>query len=385
MEKQQKRRKRKSPAAERGRSLERQPLHQREAQLLKRMRTVGKLPVATIARIAERNKTQVYKALSGKLVFAKRGPKDKLQPKDVNRMVRVLKDMIRTARARWEITLAMLKRRAKIKADDKVVRKALLKKKIKFRRLRSKPVLTKDDIKARWEFAKEYRHKTEAWWRNHIQLFIDLKNFPVYTNAKSRDIAAMRQVRGAYRARGEGLDAAYVVLPKELRHNPGAKPCRIAAGVGGGRVRLWSEIGTTWTGKAAAEMYSGPLLSALKRGWPNKRSYRILEDNDPTGFKSKQGEAAKRKCKISVFKIPERSPDLSVCDYAIWNRVNRTMRRQEKKWARSKKETRSQYIKRLHDVAKALPKTFINDSIGSMVKRCNRLYKAKGGLFEEGR
>ena len=61
------------------------------------------------------------------------------------------------------------------------------------------------------------------------------------------------------------------------------------------------------------------------------------------------------------------------------------MRRQEKKWARSKKETRSQYIKRLHDVAKALPKTFINDSIGSMVKRCNRLYKAKGGLFEEGR
>ena len=78
MEKQQKRRKRKSPAAERGRSLERQPLHQREAQLLKRMRTVGKLPVATIARIAERNKTQVYKALSGKLVFAKRGPKDKL-------------------------------------------------------------------------------------------------------------------------------------------------------------------------------------------------------------------------------------------------------------------------------------------------------------------
>ena len=51
---------------------------------------------------------------------------------------------------------------------------------------------------------------------------------------------------------------------------------------------------------------------------------------------------------------------------------------------KSKRETRQEYVNRLRRVAKSLPASFINKSIGDMVRRCNRLYAAKGGHFEEG-
>ena len=90
--------------------------------------------------------------------------------------------------------MAMLKKRAKCTLDDKVVGKGLFSKKIRFRRLRSKPILTKEDVKARYKFAKKCRHKSKQWWITNMPgLFqerllkphchIDLKNSPVYTHA----------------------------------------------------------------------------------------------------------------------------------------------------------------------------------------------------------
>ena len=91
--------------------------------------------------------------LKGKAKFAKRGPEKKLQRKDVAHLVNTLRTIVRQACARYEITLAMLKERAKCTVGDKVVRKALRKKSISFRRMRSKPLLTKADRKARFDFA----------------------------------------------------------------------------------------------------------------------------------------------------------------------------------------------------------------------------------------
>ena len=95
--------------------------------------------------------------------FGKRGPKPELDKKAINHLVRTLRAMVQKAAARYEITLAMLKKRAKIVADDKVVRKALLTRKIIFRRLRSKPLLTRGDRISRFAFAKKYRGKTRQW------------------------------------------------------------------------------------------------------------------------------------------------------------------------------------------------------------------------------
>ena len=54
-------------------------------------------------------------------------------------------------------------------------------------------------------------------------------------------------------------------------------------------------------------MYKGPMAAALRAAKPRLRTYTVLEDNDPTGFKSTQGEAAKRKVHIKPFCIPKRS------------------------------------------------------------------------------
>ena len=60
----------------------------------------------------------------------------------------------------------------------------------------------------------------QTWWCAHVHLHLDLKNFPVYLTGKTRGYAAMREVRGAYRARGGGLGQGYTTVPKHLRNNP---------------------------------------------------------------------------------------------------------------------------------------------------------------------
>eukprot|EP00973_Karenia_brevis_P084620 11742573-Karenia_brevis.AAC.1 len=126
------------------------------------------------------------------------------------------------------------------------------------------------------------------------------------------------------------------------------------------------------------------MLDALKKAYPSARRHSVLEDNDPTGFKSKLGIAAKRASGIYPFEIPKRSPDLSVMDYAIWRAINRKMRAQERRMAKGKRETRQQYIRRLKRAALSLDPAFIKKSIMNMKRRCQLLYAAKGSYFEEG-
>ena len=97
-----------------------------------------------------------------------------------------------------------------------------------------------------------------------------------------------------------------------------------------------------------------------------------------------KGEAAKRRAGIEIFQIPKRSPDLNVCDYALWKAVDKRMRAQEKRWPKTRRETRKAYLARLCRTAKRLPPALINRMVGGMRRRCQRLYAAKGGLFEEG-
>ena len=329
----------------------RKPLDHREARIIRRMKTVLKAPVTKIATVVERNKSSVYEALSSDFKPKKRGSPNKLSKGDISRLVRTIKALCKTARARWEVTMAMAMKKAKVKAGEGTIRKELHKRGIRFRRMRSKPNLTKEDITARKAFATKYHLKPRTWWLDQLDLSHDVENFPVYMSSWSRDLAAQREVRGAYREAGQGLDEAYVVIPEHLRWNSYAKSVRIAGGVGEGRVRLWEEIKGTWNGKKAAELYSGPILAALKRANQKKKKFLLLEDNDPTGYKSNKAIAAKSANKIEVFEIAKRSPDLSVMDYAIWKQVNRNMRAQEKRWPEKKRETRTAYITRLRRAA----------------------------------
>lgn len=362
----------------------RKPMAQREVDIIRCLKRVIKMPVADISRAVDRNKSSVYKVLRKTWKAQKRGRPASLSYTEVSRLVKTTRQMVEHADTRWEVTLAMIKHKTKCKACESTIRKSLVARGIRFRRLRSKPILSKADRRARFAFAKKYWRKSVKWWLKKVHLHIDLKNFQVYPHAKARAYAAQRAVRGAYRGRGEGLGDAYVVASKSFHYNPGAKSARVAAGVGNGRVRMWTVVPKTWNGAAAAKLYEGPVKAALTRTWPRTRTFKVLEDNDPTGFKSKKGVAAKRRAGIHVFTIPKRSPDLNVCDYSLWATVNRSMRRQEKQFRASKRETRQEFLTRLHKTATGLSKRCIDKAIGDMRRRCQRLHAARGGLFEEG-
>ena len=145
-------------------TLLRKPLSAREVQIFKRLKSKLSLPVTKIAMALDRHKKTMYKILNGQVSLAKRGAKSKLKKADVDRIAKIIRAMIKHAKARYEVTLSMIKKRAKVKVCDKVLRKALAARKIKFRTLRSKPILTEADRRARYAFAKKYRVKTKEWW-----------------------------------------------------------------------------------------------------------------------------------------------------------------------------------------------------------------------------
>ena len=131
----------------------RKPLLPREVTIIRRLKRVHKMPVTKIATAVDRNKSSVYKALDPKWLFQQRGRGKSLSYKEVTRIIRIMKDLIRRAKTRDEVTLGMIKRKAKCTACNRTVRTWLAQRNIKFRRLRTKPLLTSTDRMARRAFA----------------------------------------------------------------------------------------------------------------------------------------------------------------------------------------------------------------------------------------
>ena len=336
-----------------------------------------------IADLLDRDKSTLTRFLVKQAPRKKQGRPRVLSEADIDFLERRLHDLIVKSMGKYHVTAATLKRSARSKASVKSIQLALRKRRIFFRKMREKPLLTEDDVNARYAWASKYRHKTRAWWLKAFDAAIDGKLFKVYLNGKERLRAARHATYGAYRKPEKGLHKAYVKPKGKLQHNTGAKGCLIQAAVGNGRVMMWHQVDGSWCGRAAEALYSGPLKTTLRHTYPNKRTHKVLEDNDPTGYKSGAGVEAKRASKIHVFEIPCRSPDLNPLDYSIWAEVNKRMRAQERNW-KNKKESRTQYVARLQRTAEGLDRAFVDDVIGNLAVRCERLYQAGGGYFLEG-
>ena len=167
-----------------------------------------------------------------------------------------------------------------------------------------------------------------------------------------------------------------------------AKGVTVTAAVIKGRIRMWNYVDGTWNGQTAADMYRGPLVKAMRKAFPDHAKkpgakWEVLEDNDPTGFKSSKARAAKKEVGIEEDALPRRSPDLNVLDYALWHEINVRMRKQESSWPSDKRESADEYKKRLRKTALGLPESFVSKCVGDMARRCNLLVKRRGKLFRE--
>lgn len=342
-----------------------------------------------------KSRTQIARTLKralssiSRLLAQKRAPKPIGRPRlltegKIDRIVALLEKMVNDASGNHEVTMDMLMRRGRIKVGRKVVARALHARGYRFRDLRQKPILTPEDIVDRYKWAKKYARMPRAWWLGAVHVHLDNHVFKVATTPKGRRLLAKRRVRGVYRQVGKALTPAHVKPSAKLHLSVGAKGILKAGGVGGGQVLVWHTVHGAWSGRQAAELYTDVVKPALRARYPRTKQFCILEDNDPTGNQSKKGIEAKRLAKLEVFRIPKRSPDLNVLDYAIWSEVERRMRAQEKTWRADKHETREAFERRLDRTARGLSKAYIDNSIMDLHRRCKRLRDAEGGLFEEG-
>ena len=125
----------------------------------------------------------------------------------------------------------------------------------------------------------------------------------------------------------------------------------------------------------AADAYRGVVIKTMRRQRGPKASYRILEDNDPQGYKSELGIKAKKDCKIKAIPYPRYSPDLNPLDFFVWAEVGRRMRLQKA----PRKESAEQYKARLRRTALAIPASVIRKAVHNIRLRARQVVDADGG------
>jgi len=309
------------------------------------------------------------------------GRKCKVTPKVFKKLSRALTVLQKKAHAKKEVTVAMVKEQAKVDATDRTVLDAFHKKDIWFRPLRQKPILTPDDIQQRRVFASTYRKRAAKTWVVQPHAVIDNKHFPLFRDRKGRAEAARRQVRGAFRKRG-AKPQTWMVKSKASMKFP-VRGVQVTAAVIKGKIRMWDYVDGQWGAQAAVRMYKGPLLKALQKAYTTKKTFTVLEDNDPAGYKTKAALAAKTSVGINTMKLPPRSPDLNVLDYSLWHAINVITRKQEASMGGKKRESEEEFKARLRRVALGLPAAQVTRAVMDMRRRVQLLHEAKGSLFQE--
>ena len=140
-------------------------------------------------------------------------------------------------------------------------------------------------------------------------------------------------------------------------------------------MRIWQYLPRTWSGAAAAAFYTDVLAPALKKFRGEKRRYLILEDNDPTGFKSNKGMAAKRAAGIDTVHFPKYSPDLNPLDFSLWEEVERRLASQ----AVPARESAAAFKARLRAAAKSIPQAVVENMLKAIKSRAQSIYENNGG------
>ena len=226
-----------------------------EIRLAKTWYNDEKLPPSQIAKRLGRNKSSLTRLLVKQTKRKPQGRPRALSKAQVDLLEKRLHQLVVKADKQYTVTVAMLKKNARIKASERVILEALHERNIYFRATRGKPLLTEQDVRDRFAFAQKYRGHSPAWWRQKLHAVIDAKHFAAYSNSSGRARAAMHGTRGAYRSPGKGLHGAYVKPRKGEKFNTGARNSLVVAAVGGGKVSMWNEVrDSRWNGSVAAKM-----------------------------------------------------------------------------------------------------------------------------------
>ena len=213
------------------------------------------------------------------------------------------------------------------------------------------------------------------YFETAVDLIMDNKRWDVPTTDASRKHLQKHRVRGHLRTPAEGMKPEYTKpSPRKHRINAGGS-ISLCAGIANGKIVLWEYLSGRWNGEAAAKLYKGPILKALRKHRGRKSCYKILEDNDPRGYKSSKARAAKKAAGIKPMPMPRYSPDLMPLDYTLWEEIENRMVYHYM----TGKETVDAFKKRLRSVAMRLPHRVITKALRNMKKRILAIHRMRGG------
>ena len=95
-------------------------------------------------------------------VAAQVGAPKKIKPKEGKRLVKCLDDLLKASKGRREVTMEMVKTRARVRVCDRTVREYFKKIGIVFRKLKEKILLSQKDKKARSVWARKRVKRSKA-------------------------------------------------------------------------------------------------------------------------------------------------------------------------------------------------------------------------------
>lgn len=358
----------------------------RERAMMKGWAEQGR-SLSQIQALTGRSKTTIKHHLKENAASGVGSGRPKSITPDVYERLRLAREALqKKAAGQKEVTVAMIKKRARVDACDKVVLRAFHENGVWFHKLRERPILTKEDMDERLAFARKHQRRPSEAWVDWPHAVIDNKGFQLMLNKEGRSHSARRLVRGAYRAPGASPEP-WLVRPKATLKFP-AETVQVTAAVVNGKIRMWEYVDGRWNGERAAAMYRGPLRRAMEKAFPEEAAkarprWVVMEDNDPAGYKSGKAAAAKDAARIRTLSLPRRSPDFNVLDYSLWHAINVRMRAAEAKMRPAKVETREEFLKRLRRCAMTLPKSVVEPAVKDMRRRLRLTVEAKGSLFTE--
>lgn len=307
-----------------------------------------------------------------------RGRKQKLSMRNLKALEKARVELIKKADGLHEVHWDDIMKKARVPPVHRTTAaKAMAKAgfNVKWRTPRLKPMRNDIDEAERRRICKTLRKLPASYWRRRVHLFMDNKKWDIPQSAKGKRFLRMIKVRGHLRTPSEGLKKGFTKPNTKKHHVNTGGHVNVCAGIIGCKVRIWHYLPPRWSGEAAENLYRNVVHKALRKHHPGKRKYIILEDNDPTGYKSNRARKAKVELGIVPLPFPTYSPDLNPLDYALWDEVDRRM---QKPGARGQ-ESAGQYMARLRRTALSIPQVIIKKMLSDMKLRTESVYVNHGG------
>lgn len=329
--------------------------------------------------IADAHKSSIYNYINGKTHRPRnkdpRGRKKILKRADVRKLQQARLRLIKQANSERRVTHADVQKEAGLQdvVCQRVCEDALRKVNVRFRAPRRKGYLSDEDAKTRQRCAEKWQRRPSRFWSESVHAYVDNKAFPMPLTPKQRQKYKQTRVTGHLRTPAEGVSRGFT-KPRTQHTFLGVPSVNIAAAVAKDKVIMWHVVQGSWNGKAAAQMYKGPLAKALVKTWGRKRQYTIVEDGDRKGNQSGDGIRAKAETHIKALTLPPRTPCWMPLDYAIWSHIEAKMIETEPAGTEKKPE----WTKRLEWCARHLPRGLVRKAIARMPGNIKALAKTRG-------